>query len=238
MSHRSPSPSLAPRPAVVPRVFLAAAVVALAALAAALTIPAAAVAADRAGDLAIIVLPAPETSGGMPLLSAIAARRSQRAFAPDPLPLPVLSTLLWAAWGVTRPETGHRAAPSAHNRQATDLYVVLAEGTYRYDAQDHALVPIVAGDLRPLTGRQDFVTSAPVNLVFVERLPADVDESTLIWAGSHAGFISENVYLYCASAGLATVVRGWVDGEALAEALGLPTGHRVLLAQTVGYPAN
>lgn len=201
-------------------------------------VPATTLAADRAADLETIVLPAPETTGGMPLLSAIAVRQSQRAFAPDPLPLPVLSTMLWAAWGITRPETGHRAAPSAHNRQATDLYVVLVDGTYRYDEQAHALVPVVAGDLRPMTGRQDFVAAAPVNLVFVERLPEEVDESTLIWAGSHAGFISENVYLYCASAGLATVVRGWVDGEALAEALGLPTGHRVLLAQTVGYPAN
>jgi nitroreductase len=185
-----------------------------------------------------IVLPAPETSGGMPLLEAIAARRSQRSYAPDPLPLPVLSTMLWAAWGINRPESGRRTAPSAHNRQATDLYVVLEAGAFRYDAEAHSLLPVVPGDLRALTGSQDFVQTAPVNLVYVERMPAEVDESAFIWAGSHAGFISENVYLYCASAGLATVVRGWVDREALAAALGLPDGHRILLSQTVGYPGE
>ncbi len=194
------------------------------------------VATDLAADLQPIVLPAPETTGGMPLLSALAARKSQRAFAPDPLPLPVLSTLLWAAWGVSRPETGHRTAPSARNRQTTDLYVVLAAGAYLYDAHGHTLQPIAAGDLRALTGRQDFVEDAPVNLVLVERLPAEVDDSALIWAGSHAGFISENIYLYCASAGLATVVRGMVDRDRLSAALGLPAEHRILLAQTVGWP--
>ena len=190
------------------------------------------------GGLPAIVLPAPETSGGMPLLAAIAARRSHRSFAPDPLPLPVLSTLLWAAWGINRPETGYRTAPTARNRQLTDLYVVLPEGAYLYDAQEHALKPVAAGDLRALTGLQDFVKDAPVNLVFVERLPEQYDENHLIMAGSHAGYISENVYLYCASAGLATVVRALVDRDALGAALDLPAGHRILLAQTVGYPAG
>jgi nitroreductase len=198
--------------------------------------PDAAAAAEAAADLQTIVLPAPETSGGMPLLSAIAARHSQRAFAPDPLPLPILSTLLWAAWGINRPETGHRTAPSARNRQLTDLYVVLPEAAYLYDAEDHALVPVIAGDLRALTGRQDFVKDAPVNLVFVERMPEQYDENHLIMAGSHAGYISENVYLYCASTGLATVVRAMVDRESLGTALDLPEGHRILMAQTVGYP--
>jgi len=191
---------------------------ALAGLGAATLLPAAAQAPQPAGDPQPVVLPAPETEGGMPLLSAIAARRSQRTFAPDPLPLPVLSTMLWAAWGVTRPETGHRAAPSARNRQQTDLYVFLPEGVYRYDGPAHLLQPVLAGDHRGLTGRQDFVAQAPVNLVYVERMPEQIDEDALVWAGSHAGFISENVYLFCASAGLATVVRGWVDREALAGA--------------------
>jgi nitroreductase len=211
---------------------------ALAGLGAATLLPAAAQAPQPAGDPQPVVLPAPETEGGMPLLSAIAARRSQRTFAPDPLPLPVLSTMLWAAWGVTRPETGHRAAPSARNRQQTDLYVFLPEGVYRYDGPAHLLQPVLAGDHRGLTGRQDFVAQAPVNLVYVERMPEQIDEDALVWAGSHAGFISENVYLFCASAGLATVVRGWVDREALAGVLDLPPGHRILLAQSVGYPGG
>lgn len=200
--------------------------------------PAGTIAAAFAADGETIVLPAPQTSGGMPLMSAIATRQSQRAFKPDPLSRQDLSDLLWAAWGITRPESGRRAAPSARNRQSTDVYVVLADGAYLYDAQAHALVPVASGDLRALTGSQDFVATAPLNLVFVERMPDEVDENALIWAGSHAGFISENVYLYCASAGLATVVRGWVDRDALAPALGLPANHRILLAQTVGHPAD
>lgn len=199
-------------------------------------VPLTAPASESAGDLLPIVLPAPETSGGIPLLSAIAARRSQRAFLPDPLPLPMLSTLLWTAWGINRPETGRRTAPTARNRQLTDVYVVLPEGAYIYNAQDHALDPVAVGDLRALTGRQDFVEDAPVNLVFVERMPEQYDENYLIMAGSHAGYISQNVYLYCAAAGLATVVRAMVDRDALAAALDLPEGHRILLAQTVGYP--
>lgn len=195
-------------------------------------------AAESLAALEPIILPAPETAGGMPLLSAISARKSERSFAAEPLPLPVLSTLLWAAWGINRPETGHRSAPSARNRQQTDLYVVMAAGAYLYDAQTHALQPVAAGDLRALTGRQDFVKQAPLNLVFVERLSEPVDENALIWAGSHAGFISENVYLYCAAAGLATVVRGMVNREELASALKLPAGHRILLAQTIGYPGG
>lgn len=220
--------------------FAAAFVVLTAAASAAVAASDAAEAVDPLGVLQPIVLPAPDTSGGMPLLSAIAARRSQRAFAPDPLPLPVLSTLLWAAWGISRPETGHRTAPTARNRQLTDVYVVLPEGAYIYDARDHALKPVTAGDLRALTGRQDFVEDAPVNLVFVERMPdgAEGNEGYLIMAGSHAGYISQNVYLYCASAGLATVVRAMVDRDALSAALDLPEGHRILLAQTVGYPAG
>ncbi|MDY0110067.1 MAG: nitroreductase family protein [Candidatus Krumholzibacteria bacterium] len=210
---------------------------------AAMTLAAAggAAAADQAaaaGDLQTIVLPAPQTSGGMPLLDAIRTRQSRRSFAPDALPRETLSTLLWAAWGINRPESGQRTAPSARNRQATDLYVVLAEGAYRYDHQAHALQPVAAGDLRALTGRQDFVQSAPVNLVYVERMPEDSGDPHLIWAGSHAGFIGENVYLYCASAGLATVVRGLVDAAALAQALHLPAGHRVILTQTVGFPGS
>lgn len=183
-----------------------------------------------------IALPAPQTSGGMPLMDALKARQSRRAFAPDALPPQMLSNLLWAAWGINRPDSGHRTAPSAHNKQDTDVYVVLAAGAYRYEAGSHELVPIVAGDVRPLAGRQEFVHMAPVNLVYVSRTKSDNKDDQLLYGGAHVGFIAQNVYLFCASEGLATVVRGYVDGAELAKALKLPEGQRVVLAQTVGYP--
>jgi nitroreductase len=189
-----------------------------------------------AQELQPVALPAPQTSGGKPLMNALKERQSQRAFAPDPLPPQVLSNLLWAAWGINRPDSGKRTAPTARNRQEMDVYVVLAAGTYLYDAKNNVLQPVAAGDQRSLTGTQPFVKDAALCLVYVARLAADAGSDDLVWAGSHAGFIGENVYLFCASEGLATVVRGSVAREDLGKALKLPAGHRVLLAQTVGYP--
>jgi nitroreductase len=186
--------------------------------------------------LAPIVLPAPQTDGGRPLMQVLQERASQRAFAPDPLPPQVLSNLLWAAWGVSRPDSGKRTAPSAMNRQAMDIYVVLPEGVYRYEAAPHRLTPVVPGDLRAQTGVQPFVATAPVNLIYVAGQQGGSAEDQLIYGGAQAGFISENVYLFCASEGLATVVRGSVNREPLAKALKLAPGQKIILVQTVGYP--
>jgi nitroreductase len=193
-----------------------------------------------AQDLKPVALPAPQMDGGKPLMQTLRDRASQRAFAPDPLPPQVLSNLLWAAWGISRPDSGKRTAPSAMNRQETDVYVALADGLYLYEAQPHRLKPISRDDLRALTGTQPYVGTAPVNLVFVARMgggPGSAEDKA-IWAGSHAGFISENVYLFCASEGLATVVRGSVNREALAKAMQLGPDQKIVLTQTVGYPAK
>lgn len=190
------------------------------------------------GDAAATVtLPPPPRSGGLPLMAALAARGSSRAFAPGALPLAQLSALLWAAWGVNR-DGGGRTAPSALNAQEIDLYVALPEGAYRYDAAAHALQLVVAADLRRVTGYQDFVDEAPLDLVFVADhgrmglVPVAQRES---YASVAAGAIAQNVYLFCASAGLATVLRAWIDRDAIADALGLPHDQQVLLSQTVGH---
>ncbi|MBI4893923.1 MAG: SagB/ThcOx family dehydrogenase [Acidobacteria bacterium] len=177
-------------------------------------------------------LPPPVTSGGKPLMEALKARQSGREFSPRKLPEQTLSNLLWAAWGVNRPEKGGRTAPSAMNRQEVDLYAVTAEGAFLYDAKKHALQAVAAGDLRALAGTQGFVKDAPLNLVLV----ADTAKSgDLTYAAISAGAISQNVYLYCASEGLSTVVRASVDRPALEKALRLRPEQKILVAQTVGF---
>lgn len=175
------------------------------------------------------------------LEQALQQRRSERAFAPGPLGLPLLSALLWAAFGVNRPQEGGRTAPSAMDWQETGLYAVLPEGAYRYDARAHSLRLVRAEDLRAFTGLQDFVATAPLELVYVadfERMAqARDDDERRFLAGADAGFIAQNVYLCCAAAGLATVVRALIDRGRLAQALGLTTRQRIALAQSVGWPA-
>lgn len=194
-----------------------------------------------AADLKDLELPAPRISGGMPLMEALSNRHSSRSFSPEPLPQQVLADLLWAAWGVNRPESGKRTAPSAVNRQEITVYVVLEQGAYHYDAAANRLVGVVSGDLRELTGTQGFVATTPLNLVYVadmDRVAGRSEEQKTLYAGADTGFISQNVYLFCASEGLATVVRGAVDREPLARALGLSQEQQIILAQTVGYPAQ
>jgi nitroreductase len=191
------------------------------------------------GDaVAKIALPAPDKAGGMPLLEAIARRHSARAFAARELPLPMLSGLLWAANGVNRNDGG-RTAPSAMNAQEIDVYVALPSGAYLYDAAANALQLVAGSDVRRVTGYQDFVDEAALDLVYV----ADHSRMTLVpvasresFASAAAGAIAQNVYLFAASTGLATVIRAWIDRDAIANALGLGHDQQVLLSQTVGFP--
>jgi SagB-type dehydrogenase family enzyme len=195
----------------------------------------------QAQETGAIKLPPPETAGGMPLMQALKARHSTREFGIKPLPPQVLSNLLWAASGVNRADTGQRTAPSAHDWREIDVIVATAEGAYRYDPPTHTLNRVVAGDIRPLAGVQDFVATAPLNLVYVadtDRMSGASAEDKAFYSATDTGFIAQNVYLYCASAGLAVVVRGLVDREALGAALGLKKHQRIILAQSVGYPAG
>jgi len=188
-----------------------------------------------------IELPAPDTKGGMPLMQALSLRATSRSYSPKELPAQVLGDLLWAATGVNRPESGKRTAPTARNWQQIDVYVATADGLYRYDHAAHALELVLEKDLRAATGTQGFVADAPVNLVFVAdytRMGNIPEEYKKFYAATDTGFVSQNVYLYCASAGLATVVRGLVEREQLAEAMELGPEQHVVLAQTVGYPGE
>jgi SagB-type dehydrogenase family enzyme len=182
-----------------------------------------------------VALPPPAIASRLTLEDSLRRRKSTREFMPDALPLAT-----WAAFGVNRTDSGGRTAPSAHNWQEIDVYAVLAEGVYRYDAHGHRLLLVKAEDLRGLTGTQPFVAGAPLNLVYVAdfaRMTGASPSEREFLAGVAAGCIAQNVYLACAACALGTVVRGLVDRRALAPALGLSPAQRVALAQTVGVPS-
>jgi len=183
------------------------------------------------------MLPAPRKEGGKPLMQALQLRRSIREYSQRPLSAQALSDLLWAAYGVNRP-SGDRTAPYWRHIMVIDVYVAMADGVFLYEPKDHALVPYLPDDLRAHTGVQDFVATAPVNLVYVahgERMTDISPENRRLYASVDAGFIGQNVYLFCASEGLASVFRGAVDYEKLAQAMKLPDQQFVTFAQTVGY---
>ena len=189
-----------------------------------------------AQDLKPVALPTPQTSGGKPLMQVLKERKSGRDFGPEPLSRQTISNLLWAAWGVNR-EDGRRTAPSASNRQEIDVYAVMADGAYLYDAQANALKPVALADLRKFAGTQAYVAGAPLNLIYVAdtaKLGGD-DAARLATANADTGFIAQNVYLFCASEGLGTVVRASVNRDDLGKALNLRAGQRITLAQSVGY---
>ncbi|MFO7889165.1 MAG: SagB/ThcOx family dehydrogenase [bacterium] len=196
-------------------------------------------AALYAQDKKTIQLPEPQTEGGRPLMEVLKDRHSSREFSSKKLSLQILSNLLWAAWGINRPESGKHTAPSAMNNQEIDVYVSTADGLYLYNAETHTLEPVLAQDIRVFTGGQEFVKDAPVNLIYVadySKMGDSSEEQKIFYSAADTGFISQNVYLFCASEGLATVVRGWVDKPALEKKMKLKSDKKVILAQTVGYP--
>ncbi len=184
-----------------------------------------------AAELKPIQLPAPEITGGMPLMQALAQRKTTRAFLDKPLPPQTLSNLLWAAFGVNRsrevkPGLG-RTAPSARNTQDITLEVVLADGVYVYEAEQNQLRPVLSGDVRGSISPAP-AAHAAVTIIYVA--PAKDD-----FAQVDAGFIGQNVYLSAASSGL----NAWfyaVHAQDVAAKLGLGADHSVLYAQSIGYP--
>ncbi len=192
-----------------------------------------------AQELQPVQLLEPQMDGGRPLMQVLKDRSSSREFSNEKLPMQVLSDMLWAAFGVNRPESGKRTAPSANNRQEIDIYVATAKGLYMYDAKAHMLMPVLPEDIRAKTGTQQFVQEAPVNLIYVSdfsKMGNAEENQKYVTSSANTGFISQNVYLYCASEGLATVVRGLIDKPALEKAMKLRPDQKVILAQTVGYP--
>jgi len=186
-----------------------------------------------------IALPAPETQGGMSLMQALQNRSSCRSFSEKNLDLQVLSNLLWAAYGINRPESGKRTAPSSHNIQEFSIYVFLADGVYLYDAKSNTLILIIEGDYHKYAGTQDYVQDAAVNLVYVadysKMTKIEKQEDKDMTASIDAGFICQNVYLYCASVDLGCVVRASINKPELAELLKLTDNLKIIIAQSVGY---
>lgn len=185
-----------------------------------------------------INLPAPQKSGGMPLMDALAKRSTGREFDSRELSPGQLSSLLWACFGINRPD-GKRTAPSAKDCRETDIYVILKQAAYLYDAKSNTLNLAVDEDLRSLAATQAFATNAPVNLIFVAdlaRMGTSSLEEKKTYANIDVGYISQNAYLFCASEGLATAARASVDRNALGTKLKLRPDQMIILAQSVGYP--
>lgn len=190
-----------------------------------------------AQDLKPIDLPPPRNEGGLPLTAALKRRHSTREYSDRPLPTQALSDLLWSAFGVNRPN-GDRTAPYWRHIMVIDVYAAMADGVWLYEPKAHTLLPYLKADIRAVTGLQDFVGIAPLNLVYVahgERMTDISPEDRRLYASVDAAFIGQNVYLFCASEGLATVFRGAVDYPKLARAMKLPDEQFVTFAQTVGY---
>ncbi|MGO9374570.1 MAG: nitroreductase family protein [Syntrophobacteraceae bacterium] len=193
--------------------------------------------ASYAEGPAIIQLPDPKKDGGKPLMAALNARMSTKTFNGEKLPMQTLSNLLWAAFGINRPD-GRRTAPSAKNWQETEIYVATADGVYLWDAKKNTLETILTKDIRAITGNQEYVKDASVVLIYVSDYvkvnAGEMDKQILV--GADTGMIAENVYLFCASEGLATVVRANIDINALGKELKLRPDQKIILDQCVGYP--
>jgi nitroreductase len=191
----------------------------------------------------VIKLPAPQTDGGMPLMKALSLRKSQRGnFGPAvKLTMQQMSNMLWAADGINRPGTNHRTAPSAVDWQNIDIYVTTADGLFLYDAKTHSLKVLSREDVRSVAGSQNFVPGAPVNLIYVADFAkakgfgaqAQVMPTAETWSYANTGVIAQNVYLWCASEGLACIVRALADENEIKKVLNLRPDQHFTLAQTI-----
>jgi len=179
-----------------------------------------------------IKLLAPDTLGGKPLMQAISRRKTDRQFDARNLSLKHLSEILWVANGVNR-ANGKRTVPSSQGKYPLQTYAVLSNGIYFYNVVKHQLEPLVKGDFRNLAGKQTFVDTAPLNLLFIAKGKTASDNFNASLEDS--GYCGQNVYLYCASEGLRTVVRAGAKEVELLKTMNLGENYKFILAQTVGY---
>lgn len=197
-----------------------------------------AAAAPAGSSAQVVAMPAPAVGTGV--LSLLQKRHTSREFAAASLGPQVVSNLLWAGYGINRSDSAMRTAPSAHDWQYIDIFVFDANGVYSFDAKTHALRRIISRDLRAMTGIQAFAATAPLSLVLVSderKMSKDLSaETKLLFGAATAGAIVQNIYIYCAEAGLNTGVRADITVAPLHAALGLDASQRILLAQSVGYP--
>ena len=187
-----------------------------------------------------VPLPPAQKTGGMPLMEAFQLRKSQRSFSSKELTPQQISNLLWAAYGINRPD-GFRTVPAAKNWYEYDIYVLKSDGWFLYEVSKHTLLKMGNEDLRIYGGTQDFVKAAPVILVYVAdfgRMNDTTDELRKFFSAVDVGYISQNVYLWCASEGLATIILGQVDKIKVREVLKLRPDQQVILSQPVGHPGQ
>ncbi|MDX9810757.1 MAG: SagB/ThcOx family dehydrogenase [Bacteroidales bacterium] len=190
-----------------------------------------------------ITLPEPHRTGGMPLMQALNERHSTRTFTNENLSQQQLSDLMWAAWGYNRKDENKRTAPSSRDFQEIDVYVSMASGLYVYDAAKHILKQVHNKDIRALCGTQDFVATAPLNIVYVADMVKTgkkegdaITDTDLLSSWANTGLIAQNVYLFCASEKLGCVIRGLIPKEKLAPEMGLRPTQFIILSQTIGVP--
>jgi nitroreductase len=182
--------------------------------------------------------PTPATADSVTVAEALKNRKSTNDFQAQALPQGKLLDLLGAAWGINRPDSGKRTAPSAMNTQEIDIYVLAADGTYVYDAKQNQLTLVSDQDLRAKSGAMKF-KDAPVQLVFVAdyaKYRAGERSQQELWSAAHTGFIGQNVYLYCAAEGLSAHFFAGLDAAALKDSLQLWADQAVVFGQAVGYP--
>jgi len=186
----------------------------------------------------ITKLPEPNKTGGKPLMQAMNERHSSRDFIEKDLTQQQISDLLWAAYGINRPDEGKHTVATSRNIQDMEVYLTTKDGAYLYLPKEHAIQKVLNIDIREITGKQDFVKVAAANLVYVSdfsKAGNGTDEVKTMTAATHCGFIGQNVYLYCASEGLISVFRAYFDNADVAKALNLSENKHVIYCQTVGY---
>ncbi|MBN1416298.1 MAG: SagB/ThcOx family dehydrogenase [Bacteroidales bacterium] len=184
-----------------------------------------------------VLLPDPVKQEGKALMQALNERHSSREYVDKELTLQQMADMLWAAYGINRKD-GRRTVPSARNKQEIDVYVTTAEGVFLYDALENSLVRISGDDIRGRTGGQPWVKTAAVNIIYVcdkTRAASQDERGVLVNAAFTAGACAQNVYLYCASEGIGSVVRGSFNGDELRGLLKLNDNQVIVMAQTVGY---
>jgi len=184
-----------------------------------------------------LYLPEPVKQGGKPLMTVLNDRHSTRSYLDKELTQQQIADMLWAANGINRAD-GRRTSPSARNKQEIDIYIVTAKGIFLYDAVKNALICISGEDIREKTGGQPWVKTAAVNILYVcdkSRAASQDEKGMLVNAGFTAGACAQNVYLYCASEGLGSVVRGSFNADELKGLLKLNEQQVIIMAQTVGW---
>lgn len=190
-------------------------------------------------EQSVIILNDVNYAKGKTLLAALKNRRSVREYSETPISLDDLSGILWAANGLNRPEENKHTAPTARNIQNMEIYAFTQQGVFLYNAKTHKLTRIKETDERAKAGLQEFVKTAPLNLVIVatygkmQNATRAHDEAMALIG---AGYISQNIYLYASAFNMETVARAMIDKAALKEVLNLSENQEALLAHSVGYP--